>query len=100
MTDPLALTTYAIQRQFKTGGLALSFMDGEGNQVLKSHGRVLVTQQPIETMDGTLLATVTHKVVAITPEYDLHEGGPDGKMMSVVKVPMQLISGMGTLGEI
>jgi uncharacterized protein YxjI len=99
MADPLSLSTYAIKREMKFGGLTLDFMDGEGNQVLKSEGRMAVTQQPIASMDGTILATITHKLLAMTPEYDIHEGGKDGKVLSVLKVPMQLLSSM-TLGDV
>ncbi|MDE1866018.1 MAG: hypothetical protein KGH94_05280 [Candidatus Micrarchaeota archaeon] len=95
MADPLALTTYGVQREFKLGGLTLGFTDSEGNQVLQSKGRIAVTQQPIRTMDGRTLGTVTHKILAMTPEYDLHEGGPNDKVLSVIKVPMQLFGGGG-----
>ncbi len=84
----------------KFGGLTLDFMDGDGNQVLKSEGRMAVTQQPIQSMDGAVLATITHKLLAMTPEYDIHEGGKDGKVISVLKVPMQLFSGVGVLGDV
>lgn len=100
MADALSLETYVVQRSFRLGGLHLSFSDADGNQVLESKGRLLVTQQPLQTMDGKVVRTVTHKIIAATPEYDVHVGGPKGGISCVIKVPMQLMGTVGTLSSI
>lgn len=100
MADPLSLSTYGVKREFKFGGLTLDFIDGEGNQILKSQGKIAVTQQPIQTMDGKILGTVTHKILAMTPEYQLHEGGPKDKVIGVIKIPMQLLAAFASLNKI
>lgn len=97
MADPLSLSTYVVQRQFKFGGLTLQFMDSEGNQVLKSQGKMIVTQQPLQTMDGSVISTITHKIVALSPEYDIHAGDAKGEVTGIVKEPMQLMSGFGNV---
>ncbi len=103
MADPLSLSVYIVQRVFKSGinaSLTLSFTDENGNQVLKSAGKVLVTQQTLETMDGRLLSTITHQNIAASPEYDIHRGGPKDQIAGIVKVPIQLVSGIATLKEV
>ncbi len=103
MADPLSLTTYVVQRTFKSGlnaSLTLSFTDEDGNPVLKSQGRALVTQQTLETMDGKVLATITHQNIAATPEYDIRRTGPKDAIIGVVKVPLQLVGGFATLKAI
>ncbi len=98
--NPLSHKTYGIARVFKFGGLTLTFTDGEGTQILSSKGRIAVTQQPITSMDGKTLATITHKILAMTPEYQIHEGGPKDKVLGVVKVPMQFIGSLGGLNKV
>ncbi len=99
--DPLSYNTYGVARVFKAlSGLTLTFTDDEGNQVLKSQGRIAVTQQPLETMDGKRLATITHKIMAMTPEYQIHSGGPKDKVLGVVKIPMQIFGSFGGLNQV
>ncbi len=100
MADPLSLSSYIVQRKSGFGGLKLSFADAEGNQVLKSDGKAFVTEQPLQTMDGKVLSTVTHKIIAATPEYDIHAGGPKDPVKAVVKEPMKLFSSGGLNIEI
>jgi uncharacterized protein YxjI len=96
VTDPLSLSTYIVQKQYKFGGLSLQFADKDGNQVLKSDGKALVTQQPLQTMDGKVISTITHKIIAATPEYDIHTGDAKGQVTGIIKEPMQLASGFGS----
>jgi uncharacterized protein YxjI len=100
MADPFSLDRYVVQRQFRLGGLRLIFTDANGNQILKSEGKALVTNQPLQTMDGKVISTITHKIIAATPEYDIHAGGAKDDVTGIVKVPLQLVGGFDTLNEV
>ena len=100
MDDPLKLTAYVVQKRFKAGALTLKIMDANGNQVLKSEGRLLVTRQPLQTMDGKVISTITRKIMAMSPEYDIHAGDAKGEVTGIVKEPMQLFSSVNLNIEI
>ncbi|MDE1860481.1 MAG: hypothetical protein KGH72_02070 [Candidatus Micrarchaeota archaeon] len=99
MEDPFSLKAYVVQRKMGLG-IKLTFTGPDGQQVLKSEGSMLITSQPLQTMDGKTISTITHKIIAATPEYDIHEGGPKDEITGVVKVPYQLMTGFDTLREI
>lgn len=97
--DALSLNNYSVE--FAGGfGMKLNFRDESGNIVMRSHGKVFVSEQSLETAEGTLLGTVTHKMISFGPTYELHEGGPKDKIIGSIKIPVQLVSTPGTLTEI
>lgn len=97
--DSLALDNYSVELAGGFG-LKLNFRDDKGNIVMKSQGKVMVTDQALETVGGKLLGTITHKMVSLGPTYELHEGGAKDKIVGSIKIPVQLMSTPGTLSEI
>jgi uncharacterized protein YxjI len=99
--DPLSLNNYNVEY---VGGLTLSlklnFKDDDGNIIMSSQGRTLVTDQSLQTSDGKLLGTVTHKIISMAPTYELHQGGPKDNVIGTIKIPVQFMSTPGPLREI
>ncbi len=101
MDDPaLNYNLYVVQRDFGSLlSLSLDFMDKDGNKVLQTRGKVMVQRQTLETPDGKVLSTVTHKIFSMMPCYQIHEGDQNGPVMGVVQEKLTLgsLAGVQTL---
>jgi uncharacterized protein YxjI len=93
----LGLSTYIVERAFDKSmlSLALNFKDDSGKTVLLTNAKLLVTRETLETPDGRVLGTVTHKVLSLLPTYELHEGGVDGPVTGIIKQQLTLGSLIG-----
>jgi uncharacterized protein YxjI len=76
-------------------GLNLDFKDQSGNLVMLTKAKVLVQRQTLETPDGHVVATVTHKPLSMMPTYEIHEGDEKGPITAIIKQKFDLSSIMG-----
>ena len=95
-SDPLSLSRYVIEKEKLVSlGLNLDFKDDSGNVVILTKAKVLVTRQTLETPDGKVLCTITHKTLSITPAYEVHDGDDKGKVTAVIKQTFNISSFVG-----
>ncbi len=83
----LALKSYMVRRH-KLVELHqnLDFLDTTGKVVLLTKSKVFVDRQVVETVDGKVVCTVTHKVLSVFQVYEIHDGDKDGRVTAVIKM--------------
>lgn len=93
----LELSTYGVE--LKSQGIQLwmemNFRDDKGNIVLITKANPMVKRQTIETPDGKVLCTVSHKIISAMPTYELHDGDVNGNIIGIIKQEANLKSLLG-----
>ena len=77
----------------------LTFYDGSGNVVLRE-AKGLFSGMKIETLDGNLVYTITHKTLSMPTTYEIHQGDKKGAVLGYIRFNFNIAALLGGGKEI
>ncbi len=79
----MSLDTYVVEKVLHLGFPKLSFKDANGNVLFYANGSFL--SSTLKDPQGAVLGSISQKLIALAPTYDLHEGDTKSRVIGSVK---------------